>query len=182
MSYETCIEILDEEHRQAVAGYYRERNCRFDADYVLSEHVAGTLFGYSFCSFAQELSSRRVRTVETEHGPLAVVPLPVLREYTDAYRAFVATRGGKRMDACCRLDVSYEIGNVTTAEDYSDGDIYVSPEDAVEAYRALGSTGHGDTLHRLLDDEVLYQLEELADIVDVLEGAGCAEVGWLPDE
>ena len=178
MGYEAGFSTNDKELRKFVAGRYRDKGEDFDANYAIEHGNLYNMCGWVMTDVSREILAGSIgkEAIEDDFGEdweLDVVPVSVLREFTDAYDAFAATEGGKRILACDRLEIDYMVGNADT--DIDDGDpnriVYIAPETMVEAMDALGSTGHGEALERLLDEH--WRIENIAGMSEVLD--------WLDD-
>ena len=177
MSYETGIILDDYAAREAVSKWYADRGDDFEARYAMDEGFVGTLCGYGFYEMSRDIANSSIATKRSDEGEYEIIPLTALTAYTYPYRAFSKTTAGKRLEACIELDVPVSIGD-RTSDEYDPGNVYISPEDMIEAKRALQSTGKGGILWPLVEEGLIIQLDELSELVEFLEGAGVTEVGW----
>ena len=185
MGYEAGIASNDQDLLEFVAHKYQAAGNDFDADYAVNHGVI-----YNMCGWVMSDVSRDVVAASVGKGSIAdelgdeweldVVPVSVLRELTDAYDAFAATSGGKRILACDELEIEYMVGNVDTDVDEQDlGTVYISPEAMAEAMNALGSTGHGAVLEHLLDEYWrIGSIKGMSEVLDWIEEFGSDTVLW----
>ena len=186
MGYEAGIALKDKDALEAVSNWYRTGGDDFDADYALSHGIVLNICGWVFSETSKDILAHSIRTEEFlddlgEPYDMDIVPISVLREFADAYRAFADTEAGQRILACDELEVPYQVGNTDADEqdEYGNNVVYISPEKMVEAKRSLYSTGHGEAIERTLDEYWrIGVFADLGEIVDILENAGVTEVGW----
>lgn len=185
MGYEAGIASNDQDLLEFVAHKYREAGHDFDAGYAVDQGII-----YNMCGWVMSDVSRDVLAASVGKGSIAdafgdeweldVVPVSVLRELTDAYDAFAATSGGKRILACDELEIEYMVGNADTDVDERDpGTVFISPEAMAQAMDALGSTGHGEALEALLDEYWrIGSIEGMSEVLDWIEEHGSDTVLW----